>query len=147
MTDVRVRFLGTGDRFGSGGRLQSSVLLESEDGRYLIDCGATTPYALARLGIDPATIDGIVVSHWHGDHAGGLPALVLDAYLGAQHGATRQPRTRPRLIAGPAGTEEHVQQALTLYNWGVPLGPTADRPFWLTEHVDLLPGETASVGA
>src|SRR5881275_2856123 len=110
MAEVTLRFLGTGDPFGSGGRLQSCVLLESDAGRYLIDCGATTPYALDRFGVDPASIDGVIISHWHGDHAGGLPALILDLFLGTSHGATRQPRYRPLQIAGPVGTEDRVRE-------------------------------------
>ena len=34
-----VHLLGTGDAFGSGGRLQSCTLVESERGRVLVDCG------------------------------------------------------------------------------------------------------------
>jgi len=142
-----VRFLGTGDPFGSGGRLQSSVLLDSAEGRYLIDCGATTPFALSRSGIDPASLDGIIISHWHGDHAGGLPALILDLFLGTTHGAERRPRARPLLIAGPVGTAERVRDAMRLNNWDISIGPTADRPFTVVEHVALVPGTTVDVGA
>jgi ribonuclease BN (tRNA processing enzyme) len=147
MTDLRVRFLGTGDPFGSGGRLQSCVLIDGAEGRYLVDCGATAPFALSRYGIDPASLDGIIISHWHGDHAGGLPALILDLFLGTTHGAERRPRSRPLLIAGPVGTEARVCEAMRLNNWDVPLGPTAERPFNLVEHVALVPGTTVDVGA
>ena len=41
-TPVRVRFLGSGDAFGSGGRLQTCILLESEGFRCLVDCGASS---------------------------------------------------------------------------------------------------------
>src|SRR4051794_22171535 len=30
----------------------------------------------ARLGIDLSAIDVLFVSHWHGDHTGGIPAVV-----------------------------------------------------------------------
>jgi hypothetical protein len=32
MSGVRLRFLGTGDPFGSGGRLQSGILIDSDGG-------------------------------------------------------------------------------------------------------------------
>jgi hypothetical protein len=60
---LRLTFLGTGDPFGTGGRFQSAILLDGAHGRYLLDCGATTPLALARAGIDPNTIDGIIITH------------------------------------------------------------------------------------
>jgi glyoxylase-like metal-dependent hydrolase (beta-lactamase superfamily II) len=60
------------------------VLLESSGRRILIDTGngpgdpgATAGYLMANLagaGIDPAGIDLVVISHFHGDHINGLVA-------------------------------------------------------------------------
>ncbi len=44
----------------------------------LLDCGASSLVALKRLGLAPASIDVVVISHLHGDHFGGIPFLVLD---------------------------------------------------------------------
>ena len=44
-----------------------------------------------------AMVDGIVLSHLHGDHFGALPFLLLDAQFLAR-------RERPLTIAGPPGT-------------------------------------------
>ena len=41
----------------------------------LLDCGATSLIALKRLGIDPASIGWVALSHLHGDHFAGLPWL------------------------------------------------------------------------
>ena len=62
MDTARVRFLGTGDPFASGERLQTCILLESDNGRTLIDCGMTAMVSLARFGIDPGTVDTILVT-------------------------------------------------------------------------------------
>src|SRR5215510_14291785 len=70
--DVQVKFLGTGGPFASGGRLQTCILISTEQRRYLVDCGMTALVAMARFGIDPGSIDAVLVTHLHGDHYGGL---------------------------------------------------------------------------
>ncbi len=44
----------------------------------------------ARLGVDLSGIDVLFVSHWHGDHTGGIPAVV-EAIAAARHRAGRPP--------------------------------------------------------
>lgn len=70
---VQVRFLGSGEAFGSGGRLQSCILVSHPGGRFLVDCGATAMVSLRRFDVDPNTIDSIFLTHLHGDHFGGFP--------------------------------------------------------------------------
>ena len=45
---MKVRFLGSGDAFGSGGRFQTCILLESSATRLLVDCGASSLIAMRR---------------------------------------------------------------------------------------------------
>jgi len=97
-------FLGTGDAFGSGGRLQTATLLTAPGIRALVDCGPSTLPALRRADIDPESIDLVLLTHLHGDHFGGIPFLLMDA-----HYASR--RTRPLVIAGPDGVQERVTLA------------------------------------
>jgi ribonuclease BN (tRNA processing enzyme) len=93
---VDVRFVGTGDAFGSGGRWQTCIRVTSGDQALLVDCGATSLAALRAQGIDPQAVDVVAVTHLHGDHFGGLPFLILDGQF------TR--RTAPLRIVGPPGT-------------------------------------------
>ena len=101
---VTVQFLGSGDAFGSGGRLQACISVRAEGAHVLLDCGATSLVAMKRLGVDPGTVDAVIVSHLHGDHFGGIPFLVLDAQFGR--------RERPLLVAGPPGLRERVLEAM-----------------------------------
>lgn len=96
--------VGTSDAFGAGGRRQSAYLVRSAEGTLLLDCGATTVTGLVALGIDRSEIDGVVISHYHGDHFGGIPALLLAAIYGDE-------RRRPLAIVGPADVEERVLRA------------------------------------
>jgi ribonuclease BN (tRNA processing enzyme) len=102
---IQVQFLGSGDAFGSGGRLQSCILVSHPGGRFLIDCGASAMISLRRFGIDPNTIDSIFLTHLHGDHFGGLPFFILDAQLVSR-------RSVPLLVAGPQGVAKRLPEAM-----------------------------------
>jgi ribonuclease BN (tRNA processing enzyme) len=95
-------FVGTSDAFGAGGRRQSAVFLRAPGGGVLIDCGTTTATGFNHLGIDRNEIDSIVISHFHGDHYGGIPILLLAALY-------EDARKQPLRIAGPPGIEQQVR--------------------------------------
>ena len=78
---VSVRFVGSGDSFGSGGRFQTCILVDAPGRRFMIDFGASSLIALAQQRIDPNSIDSILITHLHGDHCGGVPFLLIDAML------------------------------------------------------------------
>jgi ribonuclease BN (tRNA processing enzyme) len=103
---VQVRFVGSGDAFGSGGRFQACILLHApgHNGDVLLDCGASSLIALKQQHQDPNRIGLVLVSHLHGDHFGGLPFLVLDGQFAH--------RTRPLHVAGPARVGERVLAAM-----------------------------------
>ena len=94
---MQLRFVGCGDALGSGGRFNTCFHITGARVNFLIDCGASSLPALKRLGIARDEIDLLLITHFHGDHFGGLPFLLLDAQF------TR--RTRPLVIAGPQGIE------------------------------------------
>jgi ribonuclease BN (tRNA processing enzyme) len=104
---VKVRFLGSGDAFGSGGRFQTCIHVESGASQLLLDCGASSLIAMRRFGVDPQAIDTVILSHLHGDHFGGVPFLVLDGQF--------KRRTRPLLVAGPPGVEKRVREAMEVF--------------------------------
>jgi ribonuclease BN (tRNA processing enzyme) len=93
---MRLQFVGCGDAFGSGGRLNTCFHVAAERTNFLIDCGASSLLGMKRLGIDRNAIDAILITHFHADHFGGLPFFILDAHFLAR-------RERPLTIAGPKG--------------------------------------------
>ena len=104
-----------------------AILLQGDDLGVLLDCGPTTLVALKRLGLSPADVDVILLSHHHGDHFGGVPFLAL-------HECYQGPREKPLRILGPEGTETKVAQSLSLFFPGI------EAPFPL-EYRDLAPSE------
>jgi len=97
----RLRVLGSGDAFNAAGALHSAYLLEGPESSLLLECGPAVLAGLKRASIDTSTIDGVLISHLHGDHFGGIAYLYLE-YVFAN------PRTRPLIIAGPPGLESRV---------------------------------------
>lgn len=102
---VKVQFVGTGDAFGSGGRLQACIHVAGSEGNYLLDCGCSSLIGLRRCNIAVDAIDTVIISHLHGDHFGGIPFLLLEAkYLSL--------RKRPMTIIGPKNLQTQVEAAL-----------------------------------
>ena len=132
---VRVTILGSGDAFSSGGRLQSSYLVQAEPATFLMDCGATILSSLKRRKIDTGLIDFVLISHLHGDHFGGLPFLFLEYMY-------ENPRKRPLIVAGPTGLAERAQAAFTAF-YGEAAATAL--PFSL-EYRELEPGKTERIG-
>jgi ribonuclease BN (tRNA processing enzyme) len=105
-----VVFVGTGDAFGSGGRRNSAILVRDSGRTLLLDCGPTTLPGLKSMGIDPREIDAIALSHYHGDHVGGVPFLLLDYQY--EHA-----RAKPLTILGPPGVQKRVEGLSQAYEY------------------------------
>ena len=84
---MRFACLGSGSQ-GNG------LVVEVANTRLLLDCGFTlkeTIVRLARLGLEPEMIDGIVVTHEHEDHIGGVArfARKFETPVWMTHGTLR----------------------------------------------------------
>ncbi|MEM8753922.1 MAG: MBL fold metallo-hydrolase [Pseudomonadota bacterium] len=132
---VAVRILGSGDAFGSGGRLNTCILVEGREDRILIDCGGSAMISLRRFGVDPNGIGAIVLSHLHADHFGGLPTFILDAQLVSK-------RAAPLVIAGPEGLAARLEALMEAH---FPGSSKVERRFE-TRLVELRPGAAAELG-
>jgi ribonuclease BN (tRNA processing enzyme) len=98
---MEIMFIGCGDAVGSGGRFNTCFMATGRSCRFLIDCGATSVVALKHHGVDPNSIDGVVLSHLHGDHFGGLPFFLID-------GRIMSKRQRPFFVYGPPSLPQRL---------------------------------------
>ena len=105
---MKLTIAGSGDAFGSGGRLNTCFFLETAKAALLVDCGASAMPALKGRGIEPNGVDAVILSHLHGDHFGGLPFFLLDGQFLSR-------REKPLLIAGPPGTRARLDAALETF--------------------------------
>jgi len=95
-----VRFVGVGEAFAASDALNTSVLVVGSQ-TLLFDCGPSIPAALFGFGLHPDAIDGVFVSHLHGDHVFGLPFLLARLH--------EDGRTKPlQILCGPAADGEGV---------------------------------------
>ncbi len=74
---------------GAAGTVTGSrFLIDTPDQRVLVDCGLYQGLKELRqrnwtgLGVGPASVDAVVLTHAHVDHCGYLPALVRDGFSG-----------------------------------------------------------------
>lgn len=131
---MRVTFLGSGDFFGSGGRFQTCILVDTGEARLILDCGASSLIAMRQAGVDPDSIDAIVLTHFHGDHCAGVPWYVFDAMFVSR-------RNRPLVIAGPSGLSQRLAVV-----WDAILPGSAHlTPRFPVEYRELTPGAPQSV--
>ncbi|MFD0697256.1 MBL fold metallo-hydrolase [Paenibacillus sp. GCM10027628] len=73
---LHIQMIGTGSAFAKT-YYNTSAMVMTEHAKILIDCGFNTPKSLHEIGIAPDQIDGIVISHIHADHVGGLEEVAF----------------------------------------------------------------------
>lgn len=98
---MELTVLGCGDAFGSNGRNHTSFLIADGDEKILIDCGASTLIRLKHEQVELESISTIFISHFHGDHYGGIPFVLICSLF-------EMPRKNPLTIVGPKGVKERV---------------------------------------
>jgi len=127
---MEVKFIGSGDAFGSGGRLQPCILVTENDSRFALDFGLTALIGLRQQEIKPNSIDAVLLTHLHGDHCGGVPFLLMDAMLGSK-------RENPLTIIGPVGIETHLK---SLQEMLFP-GSNIMQPKFTVKYIEITPKE------
>ena len=103
--------LGCGGMMPLPYRWLTSLMVRFNGSSLLIDCGEGTQVAIREKGWSFKPIDTICFTHYHGDHIGGLPGLLLT--MG------NSDRTEPLTLIGPPGLEK-VVGALRVIAPGLP---------------------------
>jgi len=93
-----VTVLGSGSARPSARRSSAGYLVEWSGGQVLLDASAGTLQRALKAGLDPARLRAVVLSHFHVDHTGDLPALLWHREEGDV-----------LTVAGPPGTHAFVE--------------------------------------
>lgn len=106
---MKVTFLGVGEACDE--RYPNTSLLVSGlggngAGSILLDCGFTVPPLIWQRHPEPDELNGIWLSHFHGDHFFGLPALLLRFW--------ETGRRRPLTILSQRGVRDVVNRAMDM---------------------------------
>ncbi len=96
---MRLTTVGTGTIAPAATRVCSGHLVEAGDVRLLMDCGHGVVHRMAALGVRWMGITHVAVTHFHTDHVGDIPLLMMAWRYG-----DLPPRSAPLEILGPPGT-------------------------------------------
>ncbi len=145
-----LQVLGSGGPIAENDRAGTSYLLWIDgEAKLLIDAGPGAFVRFAEAGAKVATLDAIVLTHLHGDHAGGLTGILNTG--GFEGGGT------PLMVAGPdaaerfPGTREFLNRLLSkdggayAYLGGYDDGSENKRELLVTD-IATQGGEAAPVG-
>ena len=89
---------GTGGTVPRKDRWLATCLLRYQGSSLLFDCGEGTQIALKEAGVTMKPIDVLCLTHYHADHASGLPGFLLT--MG------NEGREEPLTIIGPKGLKD-----------------------------------------
>jgi len=101
---IEIVFLGTSSMQPTKTRNHSAILLSYEKENILFDCGEGTQRQMRIIGVKPAKITRLFISHWHGDHVFGVPGLLSS--MGADNFSGKL------YIYGPKGTKKYLDHLL-----------------------------------
>jgi ribonuclease Z len=106
---VRVLVLGSSCLVSTEARRPTHLACLGSDHGLLVDCGVSPRGRLEELGIGRDAIDDIFITHFHPDHAAGLPLFLMEMHL--------QGRRKPVNIYGGGDVISRLRKTLDLYRW------------------------------
>lgn len=100
-------FLGTGVPVATKLRFGPAHLVTTADAKILIDCGSGVSQQLVAAGHPGATIDHLIVTHYHSDHVADFYQLVVSSW--------HQGRAKPWIVTATEPAIRNMQAQLAAY--------------------------------
>ncbi|WP_144903152.1 MBL fold metallo-hydrolase [Halobellus captivus] len=105
---MRLTFLGTGSAMPVPDRVQTGLLLESEERSLLVDCGSGVLHRLAGTDVGYEGVSSVLLTHHHLDHVADLLPLLKARWLAGEEFLE---------VVGPAGTKSLVDGLLDVHDY------------------------------
>lgn len=105
----RFTILGSAYAIPNPNQDNANLLVETSKRVVMIDCGNHPVVKLAKAGLEINAITDLVITHFHSDHVGSLPLLLMDMWL--------KKRRTPLRIYGLDYTIERMRALMDLFDW------------------------------
>ena len=106
---AKVKILGSSYAAPNTKHENTHFALQGSHGNILVDCGANPTVRLEAAGIFFDSIDHVIFTHFHPDHVGGAPLLLLNMWM--------MGRTKPLNIYGLGHCLRNLQILMEMYEW------------------------------
>jgi ribonuclease Z len=105
----KVIILGSSNAIPTKDSENTHMVIVGEERTLLIDSVSNPILRLEQAGVDFNDLTDIIITHFHPDHASGIPLLLMDMWL--------MGRQKPLNIYGLHYTLDRVETLMGLYNW------------------------------
>lgn len=105
----KVTILGSANAVAKSDQQNTHLLFETSSRKILVDCGDHASASLARAGVELNQVTDLILTHFHADHVGSLPLVIMDMWL--------EKRTAPLTIYGLEVTLDKAKKLLDIFDW------------------------------
>jgi ribonuclease Z len=106
---TKLIILGTSWAVPAPGHDNTHMAIVGQEGTVLIDCSGTPSVRLAEAGISFESITDLIVTHFHPDHVGGIPLLLMNMWMLG--------RQKPLQIYGLHHCLERLEVVMGHFHW------------------------------
>ena len=105
----QVRILGSANAVPKIGQDNTHLLIETASRTVMVDCGDNPVAKVTAAGSHVNEVNDLILTHFHADHVGSLPLLIMDMWL--------EKRDTPLIIHGLEVTLTKARSLLEIFSW------------------------------
>jgi ribonuclease Z len=129
---LHIGLCGAGAPMPAADRSGPCVVVIAGKRNFVIDAGTGGVRTLARMGLQPGSVERVLLTHFHSDHIDGLGEMMLQRWVGGAHAA-------PLPVHGPAGVDAVVE--------GFNMAYAADKGYRVAHHGEQIAPSAGFGGA
>ena len=106
---AKLIFLGTSNAISDANHENTHMVLVGQERMVLIDCPNNPIIRFQKANVDFTRLSDLIVTHFHPDHASGVPQLLMNMWLMGRHASLT--------IHGLPHTLDRIENLMGLYGW------------------------------